>query len=713
MPTLAPAGTRTAPQPGQQTVMRWEPWALTAVCVVAATLYLWGIGHSWGNTYYSAAVKSMSRSFENFVFGSLDGAGVVTVDKPPMALWLQVISSKIFGYNQFALAIPQAVAGVAAVFVLHRTVRRWAGEHAALLAALVLALTPITVMVNRVTNPDTLLVLLVVAGAYAMTRAFDGPRSTVWLSVAAFLVGCGFLTKMLQAWMVLPAFVAAYLIGRRASWRRRITELAMAGGVLVASSFWWVAATSLWPDPKPFIGGSTDGSAWDLVFGYNGFGRIFGESGNPSAGGLGGMGGFGGEPGVLRLFNDQVAGQISWLLPLCGLIMIVVAVAAVRRWRAGGRLDRHQAAGWVLWGGWLLVVGVMLSFAKGIMHPYYTTMMAPAVGALTGAGLVHFWRWHRTASGTKRLLLPLAIVLSVGWAFAVVARDLDWHPWAGYVALGTGIVAVGALVIRRRNVTLAGLALGLTAVLAVPGAWSVIGAVNSDDTFGGANPAAGPVGGMFGSGRGGLPGGLGALFPQGAGLPSQPTRPGSSTTPGSPVTPPPTGQPVQPGSGERPGAPGLPGTGGLPAGIPGFGGDGSLTDSQRALLDFVRSNAGALDVPLAVEGGAMAAAPYIIHSDLTVVGMGGFLGTDDAPSASRLMGLKKAGQLGFVQLGGRFGGMELPAGVELPGGMSEMMNQMNAAGNDRTAWVNQNCKLVQAGTTGLTAETTAQLYDCR
>ncbi|WP_207918927.1 ArnT family glycosyltransferase [Saccharopolyspora karakumensis] len=265
----------------------WRRLALVGTCALAAVLYLWGIGSSWGNGYYSAAVKSMSTSFEAFFFGSFDAAGVVTVDKPPMALWLQVLSVKVFGFNQFAVLFPQVVCGVAAVFLLHRTVRRWAGENAALIASLVLALSPITVLINRDNNPDTLLVLLVVAAACAMTRAVSGRRSTSWIALAAFLVGCGFMTKMLQAWMVLPAFVVAYLVGSRNGWGRKALDLGVAAAVLMVSSFWWVVATELWPSPKPYIGGSTDGSAWDLIFGYNGFGRILGNTAGNGGGGPG------------------------------------------------------------------------------------------------------------------------------------------------------------------------------------------------------------------------------------------------------------------------------------------------------------------------------------------------------------------------------------------------------------------------------------------
>jgi len=240
---------------------RWRPLALTAICTVAAVLYAWRIGtEGWGNPYYSAAVKSMSASLTNFVFGSFDPLGVVTVDKPPMAFWPMVLSVAVFGYHGWSLLLPQVVEGVAAVFLLHRTVRRWAGEHVALLAALIFTLTPVTVAINRDTNPDTLMVLLLVAAAYAFTRSVQRPfepgRSRRWLLLAAVFLGLGFVTKMLQAWIVVPAFALAYLVGSPASVRRRVLDLLGAGAVLLASSLWWVALVSAWPGPKPYIGGA-------------------------------------------------------------------------------------------------------------------------------------------------------------------------------------------------------------------------------------------------------------------------------------------------------------------------------------------------------------------------------------------------------------------------------------------------------------------------
>ncbi|MDA3629570.1 glycosyltransferase family 39 protein [Saccharopolyspora sp. WRP15-2] len=668
-PIAAPAPSRSR---------GWEPWALAVICGIAALLYLWGIGSSWGNSYYSAAVKSMSESFEAFFFGSFDPVGVVTVDKPPMALWLQVLSVKIFGFNQFAVLVPQAVAGVAAVFLLHRTVRRWAGEHAALLAALVMALTPITVVINRDNNPDTLLVLLVIAAAYAMTRAFETRRATGWVALAAFLVGCGFLTKMLQAWMVLPAFIAAYLLGSRAGWGRRLLDLGVAAVVLLVSSFWWVAATALWPSPKPFIGGSEDGSALDLIFGYNGFGRIFGQSGHAGgAGGPGGPGGpgghgggFSGSAGLLRLFNEQVGGQISWLLPLCGLVLVSMLVVGIRR----RPVDRAQLAGWVLWGGWLLVIGLMLSFAQGIMHPYYTTMLAPAVGALVGAGLVRFWRWYREPGG-KAWLLPIGVAITAAWAMVIVARDLSWHAWAGYAAVGLGVVALVALLIGRRGgavLAKSGLVLGLAAMLLVPTAWSAIAVAGGQSPMGGVNPMAGPETSMMGGDR---------MRPPGMG-----------------------------GDGMPP-----PGGDGKQRRLMGEMGGASLSADQRKLLDYVQAQAGGIEVPLAVEGGAMGASSYLINSDVTVIGMGGFSGGDDAPSVARLTEWKQSGQLGFVLLGGGPGGMQppggmaMPEGVEMPGG-ADMKG--GRARSDRDAWVKQNCTAVDPAAWGGTAGSGLELYAC-
>ncbi|MDS0135368.1 MULTISPECIES: glycosyltransferase family 39 protein [unclassified Amycolatopsis] len=578
---------------------RTRPWALPLVCLGAAVLYAWKIGDGqFGNTYYSAAAKSMTENFTNFLFGSFDPYGVVTVDKPPLALWPQALSVLIFGYHGWALLLPQVLEGVAAVFLLHRTVRLWAGENVALLAAAILALTPVTVIINRDNNPDTLLVLFLVAAAYALTRALRDGRK--WLWWCAFFVGCGFLTKMLQAWIIVPALVAAYLAGTSGPLHRRLLDVLGAGLVLVVSSFWWIALYDWWPGAKPYMGGSEDGSAWDLVFGYNGFGRL---SGNGEGGGMmimrngqQTMSSFGGDPGPGRMFNDVVGGQISWLLPLCLLVLVVLG----RRWRD---------AGWLLWGGWLLVTTVVFSFAGGIWHPYYTTALAPAVAAVSAAGLALLWRRHR------RTLLPLAVALTAAWAFVLTSRDTSFHGWTRWAVLGTGVAAIAGLYFGRSRVTLL---TALVPLLLTPAVWSYAAA---QSTSAGTLPAAGPA-----------------------------------TGPAAPPPPP------------SPGGPRL----------MLVGGDGAtkLSDEQRRILDYARRNG--TEITLAVNAEAGAVAPFLIDSDATVIGMGGFGGRDNAPSVAHLERWLAEGKLRFVL-----------SGAGSPPGPSRSPVQ-----GERQRWIERHCTVV-------------------
>lgn len=642
---------------------RWRIWALTAICVAAGLLYAWrvGAGHM-GNTYYSAAVKSMTGSLSNFLFGSYDPYGVFTVDKPPMSLWPQAISVLVFGYHWWALLLPEVLAGVAAVFLLHRTVRLWAGENVALLAALIMAVTPITVVINQDNNPDTLLVLWLVAAAYAVTRSIQAATSrdrTKWLLWCAFFVGCGFLTKMLQAWIIVPALVLAFLVGVSGPLRRRLLDLVGAGVVLVVSSFWWVALHDWWPGNKPYMGGSKDGSAWDLVFGYNGFGRIFGVSG----GGGGGMvtfqngemvtSSFGGDPGIGRMFNDMNGGQISWLLPLSLLVLVAVSVL-------GANADR---AGWFLWGGWLLVTTVVFSFAKGIFHPYYTTAMTPAVAAICAAGLAQLWRYRDSVAW---VLLPLGVAISVAWAFVLVSRDTSWHGWVRWVALTVAVVAVGGLVLGRvrRSVGRPALVAGIVALLLTPGVWSVAAAV--EGYADGNTPAAGPL----------------AFTPN----PSQ----GPVNIAGGPTQQPPPGS----GSGQGPGAgqgsgPGQ-GSGsgpGQPNVVVGGGSGGiTLTDEQRRILDYAVKHG--TEIALAVNGSASTVAPYIMDSDATVIAMGGFSGQDDSPSVEQLQQWLDDGTLRFVlsSQGGRSSLLPKPPGRDVA--------------EERQRWIQRHCTVVDPSVYG-------------
>ncbi|MFM9608305.1 glycosyltransferase family 39 protein [Streptomyces niveiscabiei] len=642
---------------------RAAPAALAAILLLSALLYGWALGPlGWGNGYYSAAVKSMGGSWTNFLFGSFDPAGVVTVDKPPAALWPQVVSSKIFGLHGWALILPQVLEGVAAVFVLHRTVRLWAGEGTALLAALVLALTPVTVAINRYNNPDTLLVLFLVGGAYALTRAVRS-NSTAWLCASGFLVGCGFLTKMAAAWMVLPAFAAAWLVGAGGPWLRRVGALLAAGAVCAVSSLWWIAVVAWWPGRRPYIGGSADGGAWELVVGYNGLGRILGES----AGGSGGAGlskAFRSQPGPLRLFSEQVAGQIGWLLPASAVALAVAVTGAVLRRRGSGPAGKGlPGSGWVLWGAWLVVCGLMFSVQEGTFHVYYTTQLAPAVAALTAGLVTALVRAHRAGA---RWALPVGagtVLVSAAWAVAVIRRVPSWNGWLGWVVAALAVAALallaGAALRPRLSVAALGGAVG--AVLLAPGAWAVSVPAEAGSVAAGVPPSAGPVsfGGRTLGGGGPLPQGIK-----------------------------------------------IPGDGSLPKGFvlpQGFGGT-DLTAAHREILAYATAHSGGARITLAVDGGAVAAGAFVLNTDATVIGMGGFVGADDVPSVRQLAEWTGDGELRYVL--GSSGGI-----AALQGGDT---------GAERTRWLAGNCAEVPAKEYGGSGSAESRmaggagtvLYDC-
>ncbi|MFF0011299.1 ArnT family glycosyltransferase [Streptomyces sp. NPDC005374] len=745
-----PSGPSDAPT---RSLPAWAaPAALGATLLLATVLYGWALGSlDWGNAYYSAAVKSMGKSWTNFLFGAYDPAGVVTVDKPPAALWPQVVSSKIFGLHGWALILPQVIEGVAGVFVLHRTVRRWAGEGAALLAALVFTLTPITVAINRDNNPDTLLVLMLLSAAYALTRALqaEGRVATWWLCASGFLVGCGFMTKMLAAWMVVPSFALAWLVAGSGALAPRVGRLLGAGAVMAASSLWWVAMVALWPGDRPYIGGSEDGSAWDLVVGYNGLGRVFGSSGSSSQGMSGMAGGFGGEAGLGRMFNSQIGGQISWLLPACAVALALAVACAVLRRRGG--LDPSgvlPASGWLLWGSWLIVCAVVFSTQKGIFHPYYTTQLAPAIAALCGGMLAALIRVHRAGLSWAPWVGAAAVTVTVVWSVVLIRRTPDWNGWLIWPVLLIGCAAIALLLARRGGrLLLAGAVAAVVSMLVVPGAWAASSPASSSSSREGSNPTAGPkTSSMFG---GGMPsqgsGGGQGLSGMPSGMPTDMQGfPGGDTGSGQGGMP--SGMPSVMPSGMPSGMPGA-GQGGLPSGgssgMPGAsGGSGSssggqempsfpggsadlkrasggsdgatLTSDQRKMLAYAVKHAPKARIKLAVAGGSgsSATSAFILNSDETVIGMGGFLNSDDAPSVAQLKKWTRDGELRYV------------LGTDNSGGTAMMLPNMSTGpAKQRSDWISKNCTKVSASAYG--GSTTSQqktgiaalfgdtvLYDC-
>src|SRR3954451_15901961 len=353
---------------------------LLGLLVLAAVLNLWALDQNgWANEYYSAAIRSMASSWHNFLYGSFDASGVMTVDKPPLSLWVQALSVKAFGFSSLAILVPQALMGMGAVALVYDLTRHRFGRLAGGVAGLVLALTPMTVAISRHNNPDALLVLCSVAALWFVVRALEDGKMK-WLVWAGVMVGLAFETKMLVALMVVPGIAAAWLWVAPRGRVAAIKSLLAGGVAMVLVGLAWPLLVALTPaSDRPWISGTADNSIWSLIFGYNGFNRIEGQAGGPQSFGRGG-GPFGGSSGPLRLLNEALGGQAGWFLGVA-LVSGIAVLAASRLRRSDPR------SGWLIAvGGAFLVTAVAFSFAQGIFHPYYVSLLAPFTAALVGAG---------------------------------------------------------------------------------------------------------------------------------------------------------------------------------------------------------------------------------------------------------------------------------------------------------------------------------------
>jgi 4-amino-4-deoxy-L-arabinose transferase-like glycosyltransferase len=497
----APAPTAFRVLGGLRTRITWARVGLVALLAGTALAYIWNLSESgYANSFYAAAVQAGTKSWKAFFFGSIDSSNFITVDKPPASLWVMALSGRIFGFSSWSMLVPQALEGVAAVALLYSAVKRWFGAGAGLAAGALCALTPVAALMFRFNNPDALLVLLMVAGAYCLTRALEH-ADTRWILAAGAMIGFAFLAKMLQAFLVLPAFSAVYLVAAPTGLRRRIWQLLAGGGALLLSAGWWVAIVALWPaSSRPFVDGSPDNNIFNLITGYNGLERIF-SSGGPGVGGVGGGvgGSFSGATGVLRLFNDLMGGQASWLLPVA-LLALILGLWARRR---APRTDRARAA-LLLWGGWLVVTGIVFSFGQGVIHTYYTVALAPAIAALVAIGGALLWP-HRH-SITARALAALVIAGTAGWAYVLLSRTPSWEPWlrvAIVTAAALAVLGVSAAPIARkarRRISIVAVVLGALACLSGPLAYA---AETLSTPHTGSIPSAGPANaGGFGAAAG-------------------------------------------------------------------------------------------------------------------------------------------------------------------------------------------------------------------
>lgn len=646
---------------GPDTDPAWARPALLALLATTAVLYLWGLGASgWANSYYSGAVQAATKSWKAFFYGSTDASNFITIDKTPLSIWPMAISARIFGLSSWSILVPQALEGVAAVAILFAAVKRWFGPAAALVAGAVMALTPVAVLMFRFNNPDALLVLLLVGAAYTMTRALEDGR-TRWLVATGALVGLAFLTKELQAFLVLPGFGLAYLIAGPPRLGRRIGQLLALGVATIVAGGWWVAIVQLTPaSARPYIGGSQNNSFWNVLFGYNGFGRLTGsETGSVGGGGAGTQGGQWGPTGWTRLFNQSFGGQASWLIPGALILLVGGLVLTITR----RRTDRSRAA-LILWGGWLLVTGIAISLGKGIIHEYYTVALAPAIGALVGIGGAVMWR-HR-AHWFARGTLAVAVLATAVWSYTLLGRTPDWAPALRPMVLVGGIAAAIAILFPLgRKLALGAVGAGLVVALAAPAAYS-LSTVRTAHS--GALPTAGPAaaGRGFGpggaGGPGGRPGGVGGFAPGGTG----------GATNGA--FGPPPGFAGQGGPGGFTGGTGgaanaVPGTGGTAGGFTGGpgggtgGGIGGLlngTTVSSTLTKLLQNGSDGYRWTAAAIG-ANNAASYQLASGEAIMAIGGFNGSDPAPTLAQCQAYVRQHEIHYF-IGGGGGGAGGPGG---------------------------------------------------
>jgi 4-amino-4-deoxy-L-arabinose transferase-like glycosyltransferase len=547
-------------------------------------------------------------NWEAFFYGSSDAANSITVDKPPMSLWFMDISVRLFGLSSFSILLPEALMGVATVAVVYLTVRRSFSARTALLAGGVLALTPVAALMFRFNNPDALLALLMSLAVYFTVRGIQSGKLR-WVLWAGVMVGFGFLTKQLQAVVILPALAGIYMVAAPGNWWRRVWHLLLALAAVVVSAGWWVAIVELVPaSMRPYIGGSQTNSFLELTFGYNGFGRLTGNETGSVTGGGGGAGGTAtggmwGSTGILRMFESATGGQISWLIP-AALVLALVAFIVMR----GKRTDLRRAT-LMLFAASLVVTGLTFSFAEGIFHDYYTVALAPAVAGTVAIGASVLWSYR--AELWSRIIAAVVVLGTVTWGYVLLDEATDWLPWLKWVVVALGVVGAGLLLLPQTGRALRGatIAVALTASLLAPAAWTLDTVLTGHS---GSIVTAGPTVASSGfGGGGGAPGAAGGRGGFGGGQGAQAGGPPTGTAPGAQTGQAPTG------------------TRG------GFGGGGnSLLNSasvSAALTKLLKTNASSYKW-VAAAVGSNSAAGYQLATQEAVMPIGGFNGSDPSPT---------------------------------------------------------------------------------
>lgn len=444
----------------------WARPALLGLLVLTSVLYAWGLDQNgWANSYYSAAAMAGSEDWTAFFYGSSDPGNAITVDKPPLSLWIMSLSVRIFGLNSWSILLPQALMGVLSVYLLYRMVTKRTDPATGLLAGLFFAITPVATVMFRYNNPDALLALLMIGAAYGTLEAIDAGKLR-WLLVAGACVGAGFLAKQLQVLLLLPALAVSYLAFSRAAVVRRFMHLGAAFFVAALVGGWWFVLVQLVnPSLRPFIGGTRNNSVVELTVGYNGLDRLTGEAAvrTMTPGNSDDL-----EAGFQRFLEPQFTGQFGWFLPLA------LAGICITAWFLWKRTDRtSKRAVLLLCGIWFATSATVLAFMSGIVHPYYSLAAVPPLSCLAAFGFVHLVR--HTRHWKPRLGLGIALLACMIIAYVSAARSTSDFPWFPQALLILGSVSIAVVLIPASGLRIrwVSVAVPLVTLLAGPVLWSV------------------------------------------------------------------------------------------------------------------------------------------------------------------------------------------------------------------------------------------------
>jgi 4-amino-4-deoxy-L-arabinose transferase-like glycosyltransferase len=674
--------------------------SLAVLLLATAVLYIWGLSASgWANSFYSAAAQAGGQDWKAWFFGSLDSGNSITVDKPPASLWVMGLSVRLFGLSSWSILVPQAIMGVLTAWLVFATTRRalrtwtpgsgrplssWSVHNLALFGAAAFALTPVAVLMFRFNNPDALLMLLLTAATYCVVRATE-TASRRWMVWAGVAIGFAFLTKTLQAFLILPPLALAYLIMAPASWRKRVVDLLAAAAALAVSAGWYIAVFTLTPaSMRPYMGGSQTNSFLELAFGYNGLGRLTGDEVGSVGGGNGGTWG---SIGILRLFTGVSGGMVAWLIPAALVLAVVGVVLLGRRMQDGSAQVRGAL---IASGGSLLVTGLVFSFMAGIYHDYYTVALTPFIGITLALGAGVAWA-HRERAWVRGAL-AVAAVATGALAVAYTSQAGGVYAVVGWVSLGMLALAALGFVFGPRlavGFTRAAVALSMIGALLSPASYALQTAATAHT---GSIVTAGPVTSSMG-GRGG--GGMADGGQRGQGNGTGGTPPGG-TAPGGTGQGAPTqggttqGGTAQNGPGSQGGGPGGTSQGSTQGGSTtdgrtgGAGMGGLLTgtdvsDELKAALTSASSDY----TWVAATIGSQNAASYQLATNLPVMAIGGFNGSDPSPTLEQFQAYVAQGKIHYF-IGGEMGGRQ---------------NGGSEAASDIVAWVEANYEATTIGST--------------